>query len=366
MKKFLSLLASASIMLSVLVGCSETSTASGLEPIAKEDIKVGFVYVGPVGDEGYTDGHDKGRQALEAELGVETVIVESVPENSDCETAVRMLISQGCNVIYATSFGHMDWVAKVAQDYPNVYFSHATGYTQLENMSNYMGRVYEPRYLSGIAAGLNTETNKIGYVAAMPIPEVIRGINAFALGVKSVNPDATIEVKWTNSWYDPTLEKTVAIDLINSGADVLAQHCDTAGPIIAAAEAGVYAVGYNTPQAEIAPDAYLTAPLFNWGAYYIDDVTKIIDGTWESRSYYEGLNSGTVAIDEINENAAKAGTADAVRVAQDLIESGELYVFDGPIYDNQGNLMVADGEAMSDAEILSFDWFVDNVIGNTN
>lgn len=368
MKKVLSMLCAVALTLSALTGCGSDggATGKGLEPIAKEDLKIGFLYVGPVGDEGYTDGHDRGRQALVNELGVETVIVESVPENSDCEVAIRNLIDQGCNVIYSTSFGFMDWTANVAKDYPNVYFAHATGYTMLDNMSAYMGRIYEPRYLSGVVAGLNTETNKIGYVAAMPIPEVIRGINAFALGVASVNPEATVEVKWTNSWYNPTLEKSVAVDLINGGVDVMAQHCDTSSPIIAAEEAGVKAIGYNTTLQSTFPNTYLTAPIFDWGTFYINDVQSIIDGTWQSRSYYEGIESGAVYLDYVNEAVAVAGTAEAVDLVQKEIVSGDLYAFTGPITDNEGTLRVAEGEAMTDGEILAFDWFVENVIGSTN
>ena len=333
------------------------------QKLSAEDIKVGFLYVGPVGDEGYSYAHDQGRLALEETLGVETVYVENVPEDAEAETAMRNLIDQGCNVIYATSFGHMDWTAKVAADHPEVYFGHATGYTKLDNMSNYMGRIYEPRYLSGVAAGMNTETNKIGYVAAMPIPEVIRGINAFALGVKSVNPEAVVEVKWTNTWYDPSIEKSVAVDLINGGADVIAQHCDTTGPQIAANEAGVLAVGYNAATKNVAPEAYITAPLFNWGAYYIADVQAIVDGTWESRAFYEGLNSEIVSLDEINVDVVAEGTVEAVEAAEAAIRDGSLYVFDGPIVDNEGTERVAEGAAMTDEEILSFGFFVDNIVG---
>ena len=200
---------------------SNAGAANALKPIAKEDIKAGFLYVGPIGDEGYSYAHDQGRLALEKKLGVKTMYVENVPENADCEKAIRDLIDQGCNVIFSTSFGHMDWTLNVAKEFPNVYFHHCSGYKTADNMSNYFGRMYEARYLSGIAAGLKTKTNKIGYVAAMPIAEVVRGANAFALGVKSVNPDAKVEVKWTNSWYDPALEKQTAIDLLNSGCDVL-------------------------------------------------------------------------------------------------------------------------------------------------
>lgn len=337
--------------------------SQGLQAIPKEDIKVGFIYVGPIGDEGYTYAHDQGRLALVDALGVETIYMENVPENADCEKAVRDLVDQGCNVVYATSFNHMDWTLNVANDFPNLYFGHATGYKMADNMSNYMGRIYEARYLSGIVAGLRTEANKIGYVAAMPIPEVIRGINAFTLGVRSVNPEATVEVVWINTWFDPSLEKSAAIELLNKGCDVMAQHCDTVGPQIAAEERGAWAVGYNTPTAAVAPKAYLTAPLFNWGAFYINDVENIIAGTWEPRSYWEGMNEDMVRLDDLTDNCAE-GTAEAVEAAKAKILSGELYVFSGPIMDNEGNEKVAEGAGMTDEELLNFDWFVEGVIGS--
>lgn len=346
-----------------------TGTETQLTGLNVEDIKVGAVYVGPIGDEGYTYAHHQGILQMQENIGLsddQILYVEDVAEDAECETAIRNLIDQGCNVIYATSFGHMDWTASVAEDFPEVYFSHATGYTQLDNMSNYMGRIYEPRYLSGVAAGMNTTTNKIGYVAAMPIPEVIRGIDAFALGVKSVNPDAVVEVKWTNTWYDPTIEKATAVDLINGGCDVIAQHCDTTGPQIAAQEAGVLAVGYNASTKSVAPDAYITAPLFHWGTYYTADMQSIIDGSYASQSYYEGLDVGMVSLDEINADVVAEGTIEAVEAAKQAIIAGELYVFDGPLYDNQGNEVVADGSSMTDSEILSMTFLVDNVIGSVN
>ncbi len=344
-------------------GADTQTPAEGLQAIAKEDIKVGFVYIGPIGDEGYTYAHNQGRLALENTLGVETVYVENVPENADCEKAVRDLIDQGCNVIYTTSFNYMDWTLNVANDFPNLYFGHATGFKMADNMSNYMGRIYEARYLSGIAAGLRTENNKIGYVGAMAIPEVVRGLNAFTLGVRSVNPEATVEVIWINTWLDPSLEKSAAIELLNNGCDVIAQHCDTVGPQVAAQERGAFAVGYNTPSAGAAPKAYLTAPLFNWGAYYIDDVQRIIDGTWEPRSYWEGMSTDMVRLDTLTENCAP-GTAEAVEAAKEKILSGELFVFSGPIKDNAGNEKVPEGAKMTDDEMLNFDWLVEGVIGS--
>lgn len=340
--------------------------AEGEQPeskgIAKEDLKVGFVYIGTINDEGYTQAHDQGRLALE-EMGIATAYVENVPENADCEAAIRSLIDQGCNVIYTASFGFMDYTEKVAKEFPEVYFGHCSGYKTLPNMSTYFGKIYQSRYLSGIVAGMKTEANKIGYVAAMPIPEVIRGINAFTLGVKSVNPEATVEVIWTNTWYDPAVEKQAAIEVLNKGVDVVAQHQDTTAPQIAAQEKNAFAIGYNSPTADAAPKAYLTAPLFHWEKFYVDDVQKIIDGTWESRSYWGGLEDGMVSLDALTENCAE-GTKEAVDAAIAKIESGELHPFAGPIKNQNGEVVVAEGTTMTDDEIWNMNWFVEGVIGS--
>jgi len=347
--------------LAVVLLCALAVTSCGGG--AAGDLKVGFVYVGPIGDEGYTYAHDQGRLALIEELGVETIYVESIPEDSSCKSAIVNLIDQGCNMIYATSFGHGDWAYEVAAEYPDVKFGHGTGYLLADNFSNYMGRVYEPRYLSGIVAAMNSKSGKIGYVAAMPIAEVIRGINAFTLGVRSVNKDATVEVIWTNTWYDTALEKSAAVELINKGCDVIAQHCDSTAPQIAAQEAGVKAIGYNASTLSAAPDAYLTAPLFHWGTFYIDDVKSYIDGKWQSRAYWEGLSAGMVSLDELSKNCVD-GTADAVAKAEAAIKDGSLVIFSGEIKDNKGQVRVAAGSAMTDAELQSVDWLVEGVIGS--
>ena len=333
--------------------------------IAKEDLKIGFLYVGPVGDEGYSYAHDQGRAKMAETLGLaedQTLIVENVPEESECADQVRNLIDQGCNVIFATSFGHQDWVMEVAKEYPDVIFEHCSGFRYGENMTAYFGRMYQIRYLTGIAAGLKTESNKIGYVAAMPTAEVVRGANAFALGVKSVNPDATVEVKFTNSWYDPAGEKNVAIDLLNSGCDVIGQHVDTTAPQVAAQEKGAFATGYNAATYDVAPQAYMTAPLWDWGSYYTAEVQKIIDGTWTSQNYWGDMKDGIVYLDELSANCAE-GTQEKIDEAYAKIESGELKIFAGPISDNTGAERVPAGSEMTDAELLAFDWFVDNIVG---
>lgn len=336
--------------------------------IAKEDLKIGFVYVGPADDGGYSTAHDNGRLKMADALGLaegQTMIAESIPESSDAETAIKNLIDQGCNVIFTTSFGHMEWTANVAKEYPDVIFEHCSGYTTGENMTAYFGRMYEERYLSGIAAGLKTESNKIGYVAAMPLPEVIRGANAFALGIKSVNPDAVLEVKFTNSWYDPQAEKSLAIDLLNSGCDVIGQHCDTTAPQTAAEEKGAFAVGYNASTLSSAPSAYLTSPIWDWGKYYTAEVEKIIAGTWKSEKIWAASSTGIVYLDELSANCAE-GTKEAVEAAKAKIDSGELEIFAGPLKDNEGTERVAEGTTMTDDEVWEMSWFVENVVGSAS
>lgn len=329
--------------------------------LTKETMKVGFVYIGSINDEGYTQAHDKGRLAIEA-MGIKTAYVENVGENSDCEVAIRNLIDQGCNVIYTNSFGFMDWTAKVAKDFPNIYFGHCSGYTQLENMCSYFGKVYQARYLAGIAAGLRTANGKIGYVAAMQLPEVIRGINAFTLGVLSVNPSATVEVIWTNTWYDPSVEKQAALELLNKGCDVIEQHQDTTAPQIAAQEKGAYCIGYNVATPTAAPKAYLTAPIFNWAVFYSQNVQKILDGTWKGVAYWEDMSTGVVGLDDLTANCAP-GTAEAIEPVKQAMINHTFDPFCGPIYDQNGVERVPAGVQMTDDEIWNMSWFVKGVIG---
>jgi basic membrane protein A len=360
MKKVLGLfLVLAVLMVSVTTAAfakGKTEAAGG-----SPAVKVGFVYIGSIHDEGYTQAHDKGRIAVEA-LGIPTAYVENVAENSDCLSAIRSLIDQGCNVIYTTSFGFMDWTLQAAGEFPNVKFAHCSGYKTAANMSSYFGKIYQARYLSGIAAGYKTKVNKIGYVAAFPIPEVIRGINAFTLGVQSVNPAATVEVVWTNTWYDPAVEKQGAITLLDKGCDVIAQHQDTTAPQIAAQERGASAIGYNVATPTAAPRAYLTAPLFHWEVFYVDDVKHVIAGDWKSRAYWEGFSNGHVTLDTLTANNDPR-TAPAVIAAENKIKAGTLEPFTGPLADQSGAVKVAAGTKMSDDEIWNMGWFVKGVIG---
>ena len=341
---------------------SEEAPAEGAG-IPADQIKVGFVYSSAHNDEGYSQAHDIGRQAVEA-MGIETAYVENVAEtNEACESAIRNLIDQGCNVIYTNSFGFMEATANCAAEFPEVKFGHCSGYTTAENMNTYFGKIYQARYLSGIVAGMKTQVNRIGYVAAMPIPEVIRGINAFTLGVRSVNPEATVEVIWTNTWYDPAVEKQAALEIINTGVDVVAQHQNTTAPQIAAQERGVYAVGYNMSSPDAAPDAYLTAPVFNWDKFYTADVQRVIDGTWTGTKIWDGLETGLVDLDTLTANAPE-GAQEAVDTAKEQIISGELHPFAGPLTNQAGEVVVPEGTTMADDEIWNMNWFVEGVVGD--
>ncbi|WP_227765364.1 BMP family ABC transporter substrate-binding protein [Zhaonella formicivorans] len=355
------------VLLFTVVGCSSgkpaEKTSKGTEQKAEEKIKVGFIYIGPVGDAGWTYAHDLGRKYLEEKLPyVETTYIENVPESADAERVMTELAQKGYKIIFATSFGYMDYMLNVAKKFPDVIFMHNSGFKTAENMGTYFGRMYQPRYLSGIIAGKMTKVNKIGYVAAHPIPEVIRGINAFTLGVRSVNPNATVKVVWTNTWYDPAAEKEAAKGLLDAGVDVIAQHQDTPGPQQAAEEKGVYAIGYNTDMSSFAPKANLTSPIWNWGPYYVKVVEAVKNGTWTNEQYWGGMADNVVDLAPIN-SVVPEDVKKLVEEKKQAIINGEFDVFWGPIKDQSGQVKVAEGQKMTDAEMLSFDWFVEGVDG---
>ncbi|MBU4439342.1 MAG: BMP family ABC transporter substrate-binding protein [Acetobacterium sp.] len=362
MKKRLGVLMLALMLVVVSVaGCSSGSTSK------KNDVvKVGFLYVGPADDGGWSQAHDNGRAKMVENLGgkVETIVKENVPEEkSAVVSSIRDMVDQGCTIIFGTSYGFMDGMVEAAKEFPDVKFEHCSGYMTADNLGTYFGKIEEPRYLSGIVAGLTTKTNKIAYVAAMPIPEVIRGINAFALGVKSVNPAATVNVSWTNTWYDPTVEKAAAEALIQQGCDVTAQHQDSTATMEAAKEAGKLSIGYDLSAATTMPEVYMTAPLWDFSGYYTDTVQSVIDGTWKSEQYWGGMNDGIVLLDTLT--ALAPGTAQGqVDTATKAIKSGQLTIFAGELKDQTGAVKVPAGTSMTDEALLSMDWFVDNVVGS--
>jgi len=301
---------------------------------------------------------------LEEQLGeqVETLTVPDVPEGPDAEKSIRDVVNQGADVVFTTSFGYMDPTLTVAQDNPEVIFEHCSGFKTNDNMATYFGRMYQPRYLSGLVAGSMTEVNSIGYVAAFPIPEVIRGINAFTLGVREVNPEAEVKVVWTSTWYDPVKEREAAQALLDEGVDIIAQHQDTTEPQKAAAEAGKLSIGYDSDMAQFVGDTVLTSPVWNWGTYYVDTIQNVLDGTWETHQFWGGLNSGIVKLAELSPQVPE-GVAKLVEESHERITDTEWDVFCGPINSQDGTEMVAEGECMADGDMLSMDWFVEGVEG---
>lgn len=349
-------------------GAAETEGADTEEVAAEEPFKVAFVYVAPIGDLGWTFAHDQGRLAIEEEFGdkVETAYIENVPEGPEAERVIRDFATKGYDLIITTSFGFMDPTLVVAEEFPDIQFVHVSGYKSAPNMSNVFGRIYQPRYLSGLAAGAATESNIIGYVAAFPIPEVIRGINAFTIGVREVNPDAEVRVVWTNTWFGPPEEKEAAEALLAAGADVIAQHQDTTEPQKAAADAGAVSVSYNSDMSTVVGDTVLTGPIWFWGVKYVEIVQQVMDGTYQGdESYWGGLNDGLVGLAPFSSQVSQE-TKDLIAERQALIQSGEWDVFCGPLVGANGVTFVEDGKCLTDGEMLSIDFFVEGVSGEAD
>ena len=339
--------------------------------IAKENIKVGVLHISdPAEGSGYSYTHDIGIQGMQENLGLsDSQIVRKLNiDDGDAkavEKALQDCVDEGCNVIFTTSWGYMKPTADMAEKYPDVYFSHGTGYmSNGKNFNNYFGRIYQARYLSGIVAGMNTKTNKIGYVAAQDSTnsEVTGGIDAFALGVYSVNPDAVIHVKVTNSWYDPAAEKAATEKLLAMGCDVMSQHCDTPYPQTLAQEKGVYGIGYNSDMSKETPKSCLCSVIWNWSAYYTSAVKSIIDGTWDGSNYYGGMSEGLVEITDLADFCVK-GTQEKVDDASLLILSGKFNVFDGVMQTNDGKTVGEAGKTLDDATITGgINWYYKNVV----
>lgn len=335
----------------------------------ESDFKVGVIHIGdPADGAGYTYAHDQGIVAMQKELKLsnDQIIRKNNVNDTDAvaiRTAIEECIEEGADIIFGTSWGYMDTMEEMAGEYPDIYFSHCSGYKSNDtNFNNYFGRIYQARYLAGIAAGMKSESNMIGYVAAMGIDnsEVTGGINAFAMGVESVNPDAKVYVKVTNSWFDPTLEKQAAEALLDMGCDVIAQHADTTAPQMAAQAAGVWGCGYNSDMTKDAPQAHLTAPIWNWGVYYTEATKAAMDGTFKAVNYFGGLKEGLVDISPLSENCAE-GTQDAINAAKQKILDG-FKVFEGELVDNQGNVVCEEGSSLSDADITgAMNWYYKNV-----
>jgi simple sugar transport system substrate-binding protein len=330
--------------------------------LAKEPFKVGFVYVGPVGDHGWTYEHDQARKEMEAYFDgkVKTTFVENVSEGADAERVITQLAKAGNKVIFTTSFGFMNPTAKVAKRFPNVVFEHATGYKRSKNLGTYLLRTYQGRYVSGVAAGLTTKSNVIGYIAAFPIPEVIRDINATYLGAKSVNPNVKIKIVWVNSWYDPGKESDAANALMDQGADVLIQHTDSPAPLIAAEKRGAMGVGQASDMRHFAPKAQMFSVRDHWAPFYIKTVEEVMNGTWKSSNYWGGLKDGVLQVVSINPSLPAKVKA-AIQTTEDKIKSGAINPFAGPLKDNQGHLKIPAGSAATDKDLLGMHWYVEGI-----
>ncbi|WP_419067287.1 BMP family ABC transporter substrate-binding protein [Candidatus Allofournierella excrementavium] len=386
MKKLLSILLAGAMVLSLAAcggdtgtstsepasastGTSESASATG--GIPKDEIKVGVIHLSdPAEGSGYTYTHDQGIIGMQQNLGLadDQIVRKISVDDTDAaavETAITECVEEGCNIIFATSWGYMDTCEALAEEFPDVIFSHGTGYkSNGTNFNNYFGRIYQARYLSGIIAGMKTETNKIGYVAAMGQEngEVTSGCNAFAMGVASVNPDAEVYVSVTNSWFDPEGEKQAAERLIAEGCDVIGQHCDTPNPQTAAEEHGVWGVGYNSDMTKDAPGATLTSVMWDWSVYYTKAVQNVIDGTWVAGekvdNYFGDMADGLVTLGEFNSDLVTDEMIAKVEEVKAQIVSGEWDVFDGKteIMDNEGNAHTLEG-----ADYGSCNWYYENV-----
>ena len=331
-------------MLSKILVAGALFLASMSFSVAAEPFKVGFVYVGPVGDHGWTYMHDEGRKQVEAHFGdaVETIYVESVPEGPDAERVMRDMIAEGADMIFTTSFGYMNQTLKVAKDHPEIIFEHATGYMTAPNVSVYSSRFYEGRYIQGVIAAHMSKTGKAGYIGSFPIPEVIRGINAFYLGASSINPNFDVDIIWVNTWYDPGKEANGAKVLMAEGADIITQHTDSPAPLAAAGAAGIQGFGQASDMITFAPKTQLTAILDIWGPYYVERIEAAIDGTWETTNTWGGMDTGMVGMADYTNMPAEL--AEVAQRLQDDITSGKFKPFgDTPDAELGGMMKYVDG-----------------------
>lgn len=343
-----------------------STLATGAAAQDDDPTRVGFIYVGPVGDGGWTYEHDQGRLAVEEEFGdaVETVYVESVPEGADAQRAIEQMALQGADLIFTTSFGFMDPTVAAAEKFPDVKFEHATGYKTADNLSIYSARFYEGRAVQGHIAGQITESNIVGYIASFPIPEVIRGINAAYLHAQEVNPDVEFKIIWVYDWFVPAAEADAASTLIEQGADVILQHTDSTAPQAAAEQAGgVYTFGQASDMSEFAPMPRVSSIIDNWAPYYIERTQAVIDGTWESSDTWDGIDTGMVKIGEITEAVPEDIKASAIAL-QDSIAAGDYHPFTGPINRQDGTPWLAEGETASDGDLLGMNFYVEGLTGD--
>jgi len=335
---------------------------------AKSPLKIGFVYVSPIGEAGWTYQHEQGRIEMQKALGasVATTVVESVPEGADSERVIRDLAAQGHRLIFATSFGYLEPTLRVAAEHPDAKFEHAGGYKTASNVNTYNARYYEARYLAGLLAGKTSKSGVAGYVAGFPVPEVVQGINAFALGMREANPNATVKVVWLNTWFDPSREREAALTLINQGADVLTNHSGSPAVPQAAQDhfkdKHVRVIAYQSDMHAFAPDAQLAAVTHHWGGYYTQVARSVIDGTWTSRPVWGGMKDGLVNLSAVAADVPAPVRA-LIETRRKAIVEGRLQPFVAPLVDNEGTVRLARGQ-LDDASISTMNWFVRGVIGS--
>ena len=372
-KRFAFKLAFAGAAALALTACGEkTEPPKAAEPAktaaapaaAKEPLKVAFMYVSPANEEGWSTQHDIARRAVEAKFGdkIKVTTVENIPENADAERVLRDLAQQGNKLIFATSFGYMNSVLKVAKEFPDVKFEHATGYKTAPNVANYSARFYEARYLAGKLAGATTKSNILGYVAALPIPEVLQGINAYTLGAQSVNPNVEVRVVWTSAWYDPGKESDAAKTLVGQKADVLTHHTDSPAVVAAGEDMKVPVISYNTSMKRIAPTMLLGGVVQSWEEFYTGRINAAMDGTWKSQSSWGGIPEHMVNLVDIRSDAPQS-VQDDIQAAYNKMAAREFSPFTGPIVTNEGQTVVEAGKTAPDDVLLNMNWLVKGVVG---
>ncbi len=342
-----------------------TLTGLGLPARAQTPLKVGFIYVGPIGDGGWTFQHDQGRLAVEEHFGgaVETVYQESVPEGADAERAITQMVLGGAKLIFTTSFGYMDATANVASQFPDVFFEHATGYKTAPNLAVYDARFYEGRAVTGHIAGRMTQTGKIGYIGSFPIPEVIQGINSSFIHARRANPEVEMVVAWAYTWFDPAKEADAAQAMIEQGVDVILQHTDSTAPQAAAQDAGdVFTFGQASDMAAFKPTPRISSIIDNWSPYYIERVQAVIDGTWATGAHWGGIADGDVEIGEITEAVPAEVKAEAEALAASIAD-GSYHPFTGPLNRQDGTPWLAEGQVATDEELKGLNFYVEGLSG---
>ncbi len=352
-------------MKKLLAGIAAAAIAVCVGGAAKAQMKVGFVYVGPIGDHGWSYQHDQGRLALEKHFGgkVKTTYVENVAEGADAERVIRQLARTGHDVIFTTSFGFMNPTAKVAKQFPKIVFEHATGYKRSKNLGTYLSVTYEGRYVSGFVAGHMSKTGKVGYIASFPIPEVVRDINAVMLGMQRVNPKAELVVIWVNTWFDPGKERSTAEVMMDQGVDVIIQHTDSPAAMQAAEARGRYAVGQASDMEHFGPKAHLLSVVNDWSNHYIKTVQQVMDGTWASKDYWGGMKDDVIRIPGFNKAIPENVVAEAKKIMAG-IKDGSFHPFAGPIRDQSGKVRVPEGKRMTNAELAGMNWYVQGLKGS--